>query len=305
MNSSLIATAWIDFFNLLRKQWKSFAWFIVLTFVLMVAHFLFAFFVAKPIGISNPMPGLLVQFIEFVAYIILVSGLGFGIVRSINDENGEHSLGALLSRGSFRFFRTFGSSLGAGLLILLAVGIDALVIYLVYAIVGSLLVAGILAFISFVIFLYFVNALAFLRFRIILENEGPITAIKSAMEMVAGRWWKTLGSVFFMTWSFFGAIFFVLLFAMIVFVLPFVFINTFLAAGSGVGPGLPSLQNFGSSILSAGSVGTGSLVDLTRTVMNFVLGFLGVLALAFAIFVGSMSATFGWVALYRAFKKIQ
>ncbi|GEM_PF-6690492 len=302
MNSSLIATAWVDFFNLVKKQWKSFAWFVVFGVIVFVVHLFFSLLVVY-LKISDSLPGIILQLLELLLYVFAMSFLGYGIVRSINDESGETTISALFSRGRDRFFQTFFSGLAMGLLIVLALLVDFLLVYLGYAIAG-LLLAGILGAISFVLLFYFIVKLSFVRFRIILENEGPIVAMKSAMEMAQGRWWKTLCSNLFVVWTSVGFVLLTLFFVMMVIVVPFVLINTFLQAGGGLGP-VPSLQNFGSSLLGAGSAGTGSLTDLTRVVMNYILGFFGVLILAFTILIGSMVSTFGSVALYRAFKKVQ
>lgn len=282
MDSSLIAAAWVDFFSLLKKRWKSYAWFFISLLAVILSLAALAF--GALLVVSGFTFGAFAA-LEIIAFWLLMCFLNFAVLRTLHDENGDSTLGAFFKRGANRYWKTLGSGIALGLL-LAAVVVVAILILMGLAYGAGMITASIAGIILGLVAVYFLVRFSFVPYRIVLEDEGPLVGLSGSMKLVQGRWWKCLGTHLFMQWNLIGATYLgviLIFFFALLLALPFGLFSTIMRAGYGLASDT-SLQS-----LIGGSV-------------NYTLSLLGIAAYSLIIFFASLLSTFGSLALYRAFK---
>lgn len=278
----LFSTSWQDFKWLVKNRWKAYLYFIVFAIlggvVLGVLSFLLGGSILSSFG-GGEFPvmnfgagffGVLILGLVFVLYVILLT---FALYRSV-DSTEEISVSTFFSHGKEQYWRTLGSSVGLGLIIGLVLGLAGLLMFGI-ASIGSQALTGLAGVLLAIAFVYYLIKIVNAWYRIVLEGEGPINALKGSMAMVEGRWWRALGSM-----------------------LLWMIISVLIFFGGGFLYGLIGFFVVGGEIVGAlGQGGFSSLGGLAVTGGIFLIGYYVLIAALEII------PMYGMLALYRTLRK--
>lgn len=138
--------------------------------------------------------GLLLLVVIFVEVL-----LQFGFLRIVLNPKTEQSIPSLFSEGKYRYWYTFGVSILLGILMFLIIGLGMMLLVL----------PGI----------FLLVMLCFAPIFVVIDEQGPIQALKSSWKMVKGRWWSVFGSL----------LFWMVLFALLMWFVNFIFSMGFLS----------------------------------------------------------------------------
>lgn len=160
--------------------------------------------VADPAVLENSLfwLGILPKFVWIglmvLAMILVQVWLQFGFLRIVLNPKAEQSIPSLFAEGKYRYWYTFGVSILLGILLFLIVGLGMVLLVL----------PGI----------FLLVMLCFAPIFVVMDEQGPIQALKSSWKMVKGRWWSVFGSL----------LFWIVLFALLMWFVNFIFSMGFL-----------------------------------------------------------------------------
>lgn len=211
----LLKSSWDEFTTLVAKRWPVYGWYVLLRFMIgalfvMISIQMFLgdirLVMGNPAVLENSLfwLGVLPKFIWlgllFLALMLVEVFLQFGFFRIALNPKAEQSIPSLLSQGKYRYWYTLGVSILLGILMFLAIGLGFFL----------LILPGI----------FLLVMLCFAPIFVVMDEQGPIEALKSSWKMVKGRWWSVFGTL----------LFWIVLSAIAMWVINFLFTMGFLSA---------------------------------------------------------------------------
>jgi len=190
-SASLLKNSWEEFKKLLTQRWETYAWTVLLRFLLG------AVLIAATYGLFSPLihslissPDMLIKgdfhfepllsklgILGLLALLVGLAGalIQFGFLRVVLNPKAAQTVTSLISYGKQRYWSTLGITIVTAFLLVFMVGLGTLAFVLPGIFLGVMVV--------------------FAPFVVILDGKGPIESIKQSWAMVEGRWWSVFGTL--------------------------------------------------------------------------------------------------------------
>jgi len=149
---------------------------------------------AAPAGAANPQLMPVTLFLSLISVLVFVflQGGALGVIRDMLKSN-SFSLSNFVANGKKYYLKILGLFV---IILLLALGLIIIIALIsggILAIANNTFTRSLLAAIIIVISLSAVILLLFPIYSIILEDKGPIAAIKKGIQVSMQNFWKTMG----------------------------------------------------------------------------------------------------------------